>query len=682
MHMQTTEATVKHTIVLPSRIVVTLLGLTSLLTGVPQLPADSSAPRVRVWKSSGLDDGSIHCVGNGKIIAYEQGPNVIQIFGPPYASPTALSIGLEAANPLETRSGGEPGAAIWHHEIFQDGKKSGAMLDFVDAQSPVFWRRVQSEVPLRFHVRWAEGTEIVQNGVRYVAQGAAGGVLIEIPSGTPIFMNYLTPLPQWYQLVWTGKVQLEQSAATGMTLAVEPGESSFSVVSDGRYPAIPHNTAAMLTIGVNSSLERTRAFWRKLAQTRTDVLSRIIPATFPDRETLVNRAGDVDVLLVAQQSDAGGVLAGHNYHWCGIRDQYGVGRALLFLGEPRRARAIYEYYWSTWQRYRVLHNGEGMEPNMFFHIHENDGVEIPGYLIMGAFDLLKATHDDGYLEKIFPMLEWAWEIQKKNLVLGMLPFSGDETYVAGGLLPRSALNDGSAEATLLFFESGKQLVDWAEQHHKWPPARVAAARRVLDEVQRNYHENFWRDGRPITNNPARAAAASLPQFRHGVCERCMEEKRFHHLTWNERNVNGRYLCPVCMAMGPYPAAPVMTYSLASVTMLPIYYHSSLFSTEELTPIVHKLANDLLRTGSFQGADTPSVPGKIVGYDLGMLVNALTELHDPLAAPVYERALQMVDPTGAWAEYYVDGKPHGTRCRPWESAINIEALLRYAEQHAK
>ncbi|HVA01056.1 MAG TPA: hypothetical protein VMV34_05295 [Terriglobia bacterium] len=642
-------------------------------------PGDSpTAPRERIWKSTGSDDGSVHCLGDGKLIAYEQGPEIIQVFGPPYVAPTALSVRLEASTPTVTHSWREPGAAIWHHEIFQDAKKSGALLDFADSESPLFLRRIQADAPLHFHLHWAKGTAVVQNGDRYASRGAAGGALIEIPAGRPIFMNYLTHLPEWYQLVWTGKVQAKQQSPTDLMLTVEPGESSLAVVSGDDYPAVVHDTEAMLASGVNPMLERTRAHWQRFSRARTDFGSRI-NSNVPDRDQLLRTVDDVAVLLAAQRSDGGGVLAGHNYHWFGVRDQYGVGRTLLFLGEPDRARAIYDFYWSLWQRYHVLHNGQGMEPNMFFHVHENDGVEIPGYLIMGAFDILATTHDERYVEKIFPMLEWAWEVQKENLVLDMLPFNGDETYVAGGLLPRSALNDGSAEATLLFLESGKKLVNWAEQHHKWQAARLAAARGVLDEVQRNYRKNFWRDGRLITNNPERAARAPLPRFRHGVCERCMAEKRFKHLTWNERSSTGRYLCPVCMAKGPYPAAPVKIYALASVSLLPFYFHSSLFRKEELAPIVRKLANDFLETGSFRGADAPAVPGKIVGYDLGMLLYALTELHDPLAGPVYSRVLQMVDPTGAWAEYYLDGQPRGTRCRPWESAINLEALLHYGAQ---
>ena len=39
------------------------------------------------------------------MIAYEQGPDIIQVFGPPYVSPTALSIRMEASAPLATREG-------------------------------------------------------------------------------------------------------------------------------------------------------------------------------------------------------------------------------------------------------------------------------------------------------------------------------------------------------------------------------------------------------------------------------------------------------------------------------------------------------------------------------------------------------------------------------------------------
>jgi len=352
-------------------------------------PAEGSAaaPSVRIWKSGGNDDGSIHALGDGELIAYEQGPDVIQVFGPPYGSPTALSIRLESATSTEAHSTREPGAAIWHHDIYQDSKKVGAMLDFVDAKSPMFLRQIQTGAPLRFHLHFNDRTEVVQNGARYASHGVSGAMLIEIPSGIPIFMNYLTQVPEWYQMVWTGKVQLEKQSPTDMSLTVEPGESTIAVVSGREYPDIVHDTESMLTSGITPLLDRTRDHWKTLTQARTD-FTRRIKTNVPDRDKLLRTVDDVAVLLAAQQSSGGGVLAGHNYHWYGIRDQNGVGRTLLYLGEPQRARAIYDFYWNIWQRYHVLHNGEGEEPHMFFHVHENDGTEIPGYLIMGAFEIL------------------------------------------------------------------------------------------------------------------------------------------------------------------------------------------------------------------------------------------------------------------------------------------------------
>jgi len=38
-----------------------------------------------------------------------------------------------------------------------------------------------------------------------------------------------------------------------------------------------------------------------------------------------------------------------------------------------------------------------------------------------------------------------------------------------------------------------------------------------------------------------------------------------------------------------------------------------------------------------------------------------------------------DSTGAWVEYYDKGKPQGCRCRPWESALSVTALLDAARE---
>ena len=48
--------------------------------------------------------------------------------------------------------------------------------------------------------------------------------------------------------------------------------------------------------------------------------------------------------------------------------------------------------------------------------------------------------------------------------------------------------------------------------------------------------------------------------------------------------------------------------------------------------------------------------------------------------VYLKTLEIADEIGAWSEYYLGDIPSGTRCRPWESAINMEALIEFAKQY--
>ena len=76
-----------------------------------------------------------------------------------------------------------------------------------------------------------------------------------------------------------------------------------------------------------------------------------------------------------------------------VRDQYGVSRALLALGEWERARMILDFYWRVWQRSGLIHNAQAIGYPGIFHRHENDETEITGYLVVQAFDYYRKTRD-------------------------------------------------------------------------------------------------------------------------------------------------------------------------------------------------------------------------------------------------------------------------------------------------
>ena len=629
---------------------------------------------MRIWENSVPDDGSLHCLGNGRLCVYEQGPNLAQVFGPPYSAPAFFKLWVESDRQVSAQSERQPGAAIWTHHLAVIGGAAGEMVDFVDAELPCLVRHMKLSFPLQFRLSIEEPVKVVENG-RNLA-GCDGGLLLEVPAGRYLFHVYPFPTVIYHQIAWRGPVKVTGLDNSHYLFACGPGECELFFAGGPDYPEAVTCAEAALSIPFDELFSRTQRAWEEFTRSRHG-FNTILPHDLPLRDRLLQTIDDVAVLIKAQQSAEGGILAGHNYHMAFVRDQYGMCRGLLALGHLKEAQAVMEFYWGVWQRHGVLHNGQAAGLDGIFHIHENDEVELTGYLIQQAFDLLSSFGDEGFLKTIFPMLEWAWGAQVKHLAGGMLPFNGDETYIAGGMLPRSAINDGSAEATLLFITSGEKLLDWVEKNYRWPINAIAENRRILETARASFRDNFMAKGRLVTNNPRRAELAPLPRFRHGVCEKCQEDPRLWYIGWTERSPEGRYLCPKSLAEGPYPAAEPISYVLKSVSLAPFYFNTHLLSWEELRPAVIEMAEGFHATRRLPTRQDAAGEAYSVGYDYGFLLNALTELRHSLAEDLYQQTLALVDPTGAWVEYYLDNRPTGTRCRPWESAINLEALLKWA-----
>jgi hypothetical protein len=278
------------------------------------------------------------------------------------------------------------------------------------------------------------------------------------------------------------------------------------------------------------------------------------------------------------------------------------------------------------------------------------------------------------------MLEWAFDAQCRNLVRHMLPFNGDETYIAGGMLPRGAINDGSAESTMLFVTGGSRFLDWTEQQGLWPVERIARGRRAVEETRAHYRRNFWREGSILTNNPERMSVAEMPRFRHGVCEsggflaECADLRcQGGAIGWIEKTADGHYLCPSCFARGVTLPAGRPVFHLASVSLVPLYLGSDLLSRADIAAAAAGIIERYERTGRL----TTTADGTgTVGYDFGLLLYTLTVLGHPLAERVYRHMLDVRDAAGAWVEYYRDGQPVGCPCRPYESGINLDAALHF------
>jgi hypothetical protein len=239
---------------------------------------------------------------------------------------------------------------------------------------------------------------------------------------------------------------------------------------------------------------------------------------------------DAAFLLRAQQSDADGIQAGHNYHLAYVRDMYGDFRGLMALGCVEEARKILDFYRQVFARHGVVHNAQAMGTDSAFHVHENDSVELTGYLILQSLQYLEATGDRETFKTLFPMLDWAMREQLSQLHNGMLPFNGDETYIAGHILPRTLMNHGSFEATLLMIAGARYLK--LRPKAPW----VKDAKQALMDARARFDRNFRRGDAYAANSLGRLEGLQEPEFRHGVCLECGDFR------WLRRVDEGVYAC--------------------------------------------------------------------------------------------------------------------------------------------
>lgn len=633
---------------------------------------------MRYWNNQKIDDGSIHCLGNGKMAVYEQGPQIIQVFGPPYSSPSYMQMLVCGSLPIESESARKHGTAIWTHEISTGKQAIGQIVDFVANDNPALIRKITLESPIDLSLKIDSQINVTKNGERYASDGIKWGVLTTAEAGTYIYNRYPSPKRLSHQIIVKGNVQVDNELVDNeWTIHCLPGESFIYIIGGPSYPKCIQNTEDILSREWSVVLEDTKQYWMDFTSRRKN-FDQLLPEHLPGREFLLSTIDSVSVLIKTQQAEDGGVLAGHNYHMAYVRDQYGVSRCLLTLGYLDEARAILDFYWNIWKRHGRIHNAQTMGVDGIFHIHENDEVEITSYLIIQAFDYYRSSKDQEYINTILPMLIWALEVQLKHLEGYMLPFNGDETYVAGGILPRSTLNDGSAEATMLFITAGRRLLEWIAKSNLCDLDRIDEYKGLLEETENQYFKNFWAERGLYTNSPKRKQSAFPPRFRHGVCEGCYKKNRPMYFGWTERNKGGWYLCPVCYSDNDWDSVPEDRYILQSVSLMPLYINAEFIETNKIKEVVNNIIEQYQINGNL-----PSRPegNRSVGYDYGLLLYNLVKLDHPLAQRIYNNMMGILDSTGSWVEYYEYGQPMGTRCRPWESGINLEAAIYYATHYS-
>jgi hypothetical protein len=324
-------------------------------------------------------------------------------------------------------------------------------------------------------------------------------------------------------------------------------------------------------------LESVRKYWRSFTARRHNFADKI-PDGYKYKKRMLEAIDSVSVLIKCQQSASGGVMAGHHYNLAYVRDMSGVMRGLLALGYIDEAKSILRFWLYKWRMFGNLLNAEGMGNDSSRLKFMNDDVEIPAYIVLDCFKYYDYTHDDEFMTELFPMMQWAFEVQLPHLAHGMTEFSCDETYIAGGVFPKYLTYNGSAESTLLFITGGEKLIKLAEKNSLWNKEKLDQYREKVMTARQLYKQNFYIDGVLYANNPEREEYAGKPRFRYGFCDGHEINRETLQICWTENRGNGYYLCPQCINdTMPEFKNPQKRYVLNSINFVPLYISSDIFT---------------------------------------------------------------------------------------------------------
>ena len=563
-----------------------------------------------------MKSDQMHCLGNGRVCVYGDGADIHQAFGPDYSAPDAFSAVCEGDFTTEKIS-------YLHYVHTASGC---TVTDFLPPDGTVFYRAVKGEVKMTFELKNAvlQSTPYKDTYLAITYEGA------------PVYT---------YDFFKDGRPKAYTSSKKRYTGIKIKGDASFERQTDTRFFVLCRDCTLIFAFSDDP-------------QELFDLLRADVQKPFtPPREINVSKYHDevrdgYDA-VASQQSYNGSVLAGYNYHLCYIRDNYGVLRFLLACGAYARAKLLLKYYISVYDRYGKLQNAQGMT-DYAFHVHENDKTEITGYIVLMFVVYYEATGDDALLREAAPLIAYCLQSQHDAMVGDVLPFNGDETYIAGGFLPRSAINDGSAEATALYHRSVIKILPFSDMIGL-RPALVEAVRADADLIEKTYADNFITNGVFYANKPGIGYA---PDLRHGV-RACG-----HGFGLCFRNENGDYVCPDCIDKKlprQYGGEYGKRYTTEAAVLCPAFTGTALIPKDIIKATAEKIA---------AGLDDRT---DIVGYEPGLLLFAAGYNEKVVA-----KMMSMRDKFGVWSEYFRSGRQAGTLYRTWETSVNLAALLQYGK----
>ncbi len=389
-----------------------------------------------------------------------------------------------------------------------------------------------------------------------------------------------------------------------------------------------------------------------------------------DHRKLRDLVEDWKVMMLVQRcAESGAVSPMVNYRGAWVRDSTGPILLFLRLGMPDAARDCLRYFFRAT---RLRHEVPNHVPLDLDFAPLEGGVatdwsrvavppaEVPSWIILQHLWYWRATRDTALIREHWPLLEACIKGQRREQEV-LLPFHGDETWLHGALYSTHPVrvgdgsgfiaDDGGRDRRAYSFASGVLFL-----------MALNAIGELGDCIDKDARPEAWKRGQP-EDAPGKRWGLRGFQFKQEL------EKRY----WL---ADEGLFAPALSPVGAQPhRAP-----FADVNLLPLWvgftFTTGEMSRDNLKNTLARLWRRGVRVGS-----TPSV-GWSCGHLQGKLLVALAERDAAGRLDCIDELLRLAEPAGEWAELYdPEGRPAAAydpqwpnRCRPWESGVNLDALL--------
>jgi len=222
----------------------------------------------RIWNSNRKDSETVHCLGNGQLLIYEAGPNLMQVQGPPYTMPSfgSLSFSKENPNEITCESTRLPGTNIWKHKLQVDSanEKISEFTDYMLPDQNVFFRDfvVSEPLMLQFTSAYPTKTHFFKSfSFETVSKDC---LMIRMPMGTNFFSNQAVEQETWMLLTADGG----QITEDGQILL--SGEGRL-VLTAGVLPKAISQMAEALAMTSEEAQIQVTDYWKQFLSGITDI---------------------------------------------------------------------------------------------------------------------------------------------------------------------------------------------------------------------------------------------------------------------------------------------------------------------------------------------------------------------------------------------------------------------------